>query len=234
MFKKIALGLLISAHAAGSFAQALTNIQANPSGSAYLQDSRGVIVRGGFGLCWRSGPWTAADATPGCDGELTPPIALKATAPEIVPKSEVAAPAKTVAPAVAAVAPPKRCDFSLTLENDQTFAFNRTFLTESAKKRIDEQVLGQLAKCAKIDIVIVTGHTDRLGSQQYNQKLSDQRAEIVAAYIKSKGITASIDTLGVGKTQPIKACSDKLDHKKLIECLAPNRRVVVEGRGLAQ
>lgn len=228
MFNKLTLSLIIGATTVGASAQTATNIQVNPGSSAYAQDNRGAITRSPFGLCWRSGYWTPEDAMPGCDGELAPPVA-KPTAPALM-RPSIAAPA----PAVPVPAAPKRCDFAVTLGNDQTFTFNKAVLSDTAKKRIDDEVLNKLAACAKVDIVIVTGHTDRLGTQQYNQKLSDKRAEAVAAYMTSKGISAPIDTLGVGKTQSIKPCSDKLDHKKLIECLAPNRRVVIEARGIAK
>ena len=223
MMKKIASVLFTGLAASSAFVQ--TDIQAKTPNSAYLQDSRGVIARSSSGLCWRTGYWTPADAVPGCDGELTPPIA-KPIAPPVV-ATQPASPA-------ALPTPPKRCDFAATLSNDETFTFNKASLTDAAKKHIDNEVLPKLAACAKVDIVLITGHTDKLGTQQYNQKLSDKRAETVAAYLKSKGINAPIDTLGVGKTQSIKACDDKLPRKKLIECLAPNRRVVIEARGLAK
>lgn len=222
MLKNFALALTVGLAAASAHAQ--TDIKANPDKSAYLQDSRGVIARSPFGLCWRTGYWTPADAVPGCDGELIPPVA-KPTAPAI------AAPAPTPAPALAA---PKRCDFAVTLGADETFAFNKAALNSAAKKRIDDEAIAKLGNCAKVDIVMITGHTDRLGTHQYNQKLSEKRADAVAAYLKSKGVTAEIDTLGAGKTQSIKVCDDKLPRKKLIECLAPNRRVVIEVRGLAK
>jgi OOP family OmpA-OmpF porin len=224
MFKKTACGLLIATAMAGASAQ--TDIQANPNSSAYLQDSRGVVIRSQHGLCWRGANWTPADAVPGCDGELVPPI-TKPTAPAIVNPT-------AAAPAPAAPTAPKRCDFAVTLDSDQTFMFNKAVLSSAAKKRIDEEALAKLASCAKIDVILVTGHTDRLGSQQYNRKLSEKRADMVAAYVKSKGATARIDTLGMGATQPIKSCNAKLPRAKLIDCLAPNRRVTIEVRGLAQ
>lgn len=228
MLKKLSFGLVASAAAASVFAQTITDIQAKPNASSYVQDGRGIIARDPFGLCWRTGYWTPADAVAGCDGELTPPV-IKPIAPPVA--AAAATPAPSPAPVPVA---PKRCDFTATLQSDETFAFNKAVLTGAAKKRIDNDVLNKLAACGKIDIVIVTGHTDKLGSQQYNQKLSDKRAEAVAAYLKSKGVSAPVDTLGVGKTQAIKACGDKLPRKKLIECLAPNRRVVIEARGLAK
>jgi OOP family OmpA-OmpF porin len=226
MLKKMAIGLVIGSAAAGTAAQTVTNIQANPNNSAYVQDSRGVIVRSQTGMCWRTGNWTPADAVAGCDGELLPPI-TKPTAPAIVTAPPVMAQAPAVPPA------PKRCDFTVTLVNDQTFEFNKTVLSSAAKKRIDQEVLPKLASCAKVNAVLVTGHTDRLGSQQYNQKLSEKRAGMVAAYLKSKG-AAQVDILGAGETQPIKSCDDKLVRAKLITCLAPNRRVTIEARGIVK
>ena len=224
MFKKIALGFALGAAATGAVAQTASDIKANPANSAYQQDSRGVITRSGFGLCWRSGYWSPTDAVPGCDGELAPPIATSPIAPPLAPQ----------AAAVSEPPPPKRCDFTVTLTNDQAFDFNKATLSSNARKRINEEVLPKLNQCAKIEILHITGHTDRLGSQQYNQKLSEKRADAVGAYLKSKGVNAQINTLGVGKNQPEKSCSDKLPHSKLIECLANNRRVVIEGRGLAK
>jgi OOP family OmpA-OmpF porin len=211
------------------FAQ--TDIQAATPYSAYAQDARGKIVRSGFGLCWRAGYWTMADAVPGCDGEATPLIA-KLTTQEVITPVAPSIPVVVAPPAKPAA--PKRCDFAVTLQSDETFDFNLATLKSDAKLKIDKDVMDKLATCAKLDLVIVTGHTDLIGNHQYNQKLSEKRADVVAAYLVSKGVTASIDTMGMGKTQQIEACDDKLAHAKLIKCLAPNRRVVIEGRGLAK
>lgn len=225
MIKTLALGLSLGA-AASAFAQTTTDIQANPANSTYLQDGRGIIARSPFGLCWRTGTWTPADAVAGCDGELVPPV-VKPTAPAIA--APVAAP-----PVVAAPAASKRCDFAVTLDSDQAFIFNKAVLSNTAKKQIDDEVLARFGTCAKVDLIMVTGHADRLGSQQYNQKLSEKRANAVAAYLKSKGATAEIDTLGAGKTQPVKSCADALPRARLIACLAPNRRVTIEVRGTSR
>jgi OOP family OmpA-OmpF porin len=129
---------------------------------------------------------------------------------------------------------PVRCDFSVTLESDQSFEFNKVQLRPAAKKRIDNEILAKLLACAKVDLILVTGHADRLGAQRYNQLLSLRRAEAVASYLKNKHVAAKIETFGMGKTQSIKDCADALPHKKLISCLAPNRRVTVEVRGLVK
>lgn len=211
------------------FAQ--TDIQAATPYSAYAQDARGKIVRSGFGLCWRTGYWTKPDSVQGCDGEAMPPVA-KLVTPEVTPPVAPAAPAIMTPPPKPTA--PKRCDFAVTLQSDETFDFNLAVLKSDAKQKIDKDVMDKLATCAKLDLVIVTGHTDLIGNHQYNQKLSEKRADVVAAYLVSKGVAAPIDTMGMGKTQQIKACDEKLSHTKLTECLAPNRRVVIEGRGLAK
>jgi len=223
MFKKLALGLVIGASATAAYAQ--TEVHADSKASAYMQDERGIVTRSAFGLCWRTGYWTAADGIAGCDGELVPPIA-KPIAPDIVAPTAVA-----TAPVFAA---PKRCDFAVSFASDQSFAFNKAVITEAAKKLIRSEIPGKLSACSKVEIVMVTGHTDRLGSQKYNQRLSQKRANAVAAYLKSQGVSAPIETLGAGKTQPVKACDDALGRSKLIKCLAPNRRVVIEVRGISQ
>lgn len=222
MFIKLALGLTIGATAIGANAQS-SDIKAKTLDSAYLQDSNGTIVRSAYGLCWRTGNWLAADAVLGCDGELTPPIA-NPTAPAIAaPLAQAATPALQPEP--------KLCDFIATLENDQTFPFDGAILTKAAKKRIDDEVLPRLANCTNVESILIIGHTDLLGSQKYNQLLSEKRAENLAAYLKSKNIISGINTLGAGATQPVKTCSNNLPRKILIQCLAPNRRLIIEVKG---
>jgi OOP family OmpA-OmpF porin len=98
---------------------------------------------------------------------------------------------------------------------------------------IDREVIGKLKEISKLELVLVTGHTDMMGSQQYNQKLSEKRAAAVAAYLASKGVPKDkIETLGMGKTSPVPGVKcDMKDKKALIACLAPNRRVDVEVKG---
>src|SRR6478609_6521355 len=89
MLKHFVFGFTFCIGAASALSQTATDIKASTNQSAYTQDSRGIIARSPFGLCWRMGYWTPADAVIGCDGELVPPIA-KPTAPAI---AALAAPA---------------------------------------------------------------------------------------------------------------------------------------------
>ena len=160
------------------------------------------------------------------------PAPAPAPAPkQSLPVTPPAAPAPAPAPA-AAPTPPKRCDAAVTFQKDETFAFDRYALTAAAKTRLDADVIGKLATCASVEAVVIEGHADRIGSQQYNQKLSERRADSVKAYLVGKGADRNkIETIGMGKTVPAKFCPDIKNRKELIACLAPNRRAIISVKG---
>jgi len=150
------------------------------------------------------------------------PTAQPAPKPVPAPPPEVAKPAPA--------APKKPAVLSVT--STELFEFNKAVLTNEAKAKLDKEVIARAKDFQAISLVHVDGHADRLGSAQYNQKLSEKRADAVRAYLVSKGFDQSkIETLGSGKTNPVKGCPDTKDRKSLIECLTPNRRVVVEVKG---
>ena len=235
-FRLTAAALLMLA-SVGATAQS-KDIVVDPKGDVpYVIDQRNTVVKSGSDLCWRTGTWTPGAATDTKAGEV--PVACECDkdvvgADKCAPASAravAAAPAAAPAPAAAA----GKCDFSVSLAADSTFAFNKAVLTKSARTNLDSAVIGKLGTCAEVKSVIITGHTDRLGSQSYNQKLSEKRARAVQSYLTGKGVKADvIDTMGAGKTQPIKSCDDKLGRKALIECLAPNRRVTIDVKGPAR
>ena len=120
----------------------------------------------------------------------------------------------------------------VNLASTELFEFNKAVLTKEARAKLDTEVVAKLGDLRDVRYIIVNGHADRLGSVQYNQKLSEKRADAVRAYLVSKGVGADkVETLGFGKTLPVKSCPDQKERKGLIECLAPNRRVVVEVQG---
>jgi OOP family OmpA-OmpF porin len=164
-------------------------------------------------------------------------------APPPAPKPEpIAAPPPPPPPPPAPVAKPEpkpepkpeapKKPAVVNLASTELFEFNKAVLTQDARAKLDAEVVGKLRDLKDIRYIIVNGHADRLGSAQYNQRLSEQRAEAVRAYLVSKGVDAAkVETLGFGKTLPVKACPDQKDRKATIDCLAPNRRVVVEVQG---
>ncbi|HEY6772662.1 MAG TPA: OmpA family protein [Oxalicibacterium sp.] len=214
MIDKLALGLLMGVSSTFAFAQ--TDIQA-PQNNGYNQDSRGAVTRSGFGLCWRSGSWTATDAVAGCDGALKPPIP-NPIAPEV----------KNI---LASEAVDKPCDFAVTLESGETFASGQAILNAKAKKRLADTVLPQLAKCQSIADMTITGHTDNIGAAEANRHLSEKRAASVAGFLKSHGVTTPINIHGAGETQPLLNCHAGMSRTRLISCLAPNRRVQIQVHG---
>jgi OOP family OmpA-OmpF porin len=162
--------------------------------------------------------------------------APKPAAPPPPPPKPVAAPQPVPAPPPVAKPEPKpeppKKPAVITVTSTELFEFNKAVLTSEAKAKLDQEVVARAKDLQAISLVHVDGHADRLGSAQYNQQLSEKRADAVRAYLVSKGFDAAkIETLGSGKTNPVKSCPDQKDRKSLIECLAPNRRVVVEVKG---
>ena len=165
----------------------------------------------------------------GCASEPEKP----APAPE--PAAKPAPPPAPTPKPVAKPEPPKK-PAVISVTSTGLFEFNKAALTADARAKLDQEVVARAKDFASIALVHIDGHADRLGSAQYNQRLSEKRADAVQAYLVSKGFDASkIETLGSGKTNQVKHCPDKVggkaDRKALIECLAPNRRVVVELKG---
>lgn len=116
----------------------------------------------------------------------------------------------------------------ISLSADTLFAFDKAVLKPEGKAALDAVI--RSAKGMKVEIFAVIGYTDRIGSDKYNLALSDRRAAAVKAYFVSQGIPAdAIITQGRGKANPVTGdtCKGQVS-KKLISCLQPDRRAVVE------
>lgn len=125
---------------------------------------------------------------------------------------------------------PNGCNGNSTfsLEGDFLFDFDKDILTAKGKEVIDN-VADQL-KASRAEYVKVEGHTDRLGSVEYNLDLSQRRANMVKARLIEQGVNASIDAVGLGKAHQVKAC-DNESGQALKDCLRPNRRVEISANG---
>ena len=168
--------------ACAAVAAALAAVPARAQGSGYLTDQRGAEVRNSTGLCWRTGSWTPAMANERCDADLVP---KKPALPPIAkPAPAAPVPAKAVAP------PPKPMPVvqKMTLAADTLFDFDKAVIRPAGKTRLDELVAK--LKDVTVDTVIAVGHTDRMGSDTYNLKLSVRRADAAKAYLVSKGVPA--------------------------------------------
>ena len=161
-------------------------------------------------LCWRDANWTPATAAPGCDGAIVP---VAAPAPVVAP-----APPPVAAPAVVPVAPPAAT--KVTYAADAFFDFDKSVIKPAGKEKLDD-LIGKI-KDINLEVIIAVGHTDSVGSDTYNQKLSVRRSEAVKAYLVSKGIEKNrVYTEGKGEKQPVA-------DNKTAEGRAKNRRVEIE------
>jgi OOP family OmpA-OmpF porin len=188
----------------------------------YAIDQRGNVAKSGYGLCWRTGYWTPAMAIAECD----PDLVKKPAAPAVV------APA---APGAPAVATPKPSAEKVTLAADALFDFNKAVLRPEGKAKLDD--VAAKVSDIKLEVIIAVGHADRIGTDAYNQKLSERRAAAVKEYLVSKGLEANrVYTEGKGKKQPVTKpdqCKGP-KSKKVVDCLQPDRRVEIEVIGTKQ
>ena len=162
-------------------------------------------------LCWRDANWTPATAAPGCDGALVAAPVAAAPAPAAKPAAAVVAPAPAPAPAVAT---------KVTYAADAFFDFDKSVLKPEGKAKLDDLV--SKVQGVNLEVIIAVGHTDSIGTDAYNQKLSVRRSEAVKAYLVSKGIEKNrVYTEGKGELQPVA-------DNKTKDGRAKNRRVEIE------
>ena len=118
-----------------------------PNNDGYLFDTRGVVAKSGFGLCWKTTRWTPAMAIAECD-------------PELVKKPEAPTPASPAAT-------PKPAAQKVTLAADALFDFDKAVLRPEGKKKLDGLVAK--SKSLNLEVIIAVGHTDAVGTDGYNQ-----------------------------------------------------------------
>ncbi len=200
----------------------------------YVVSPDGQLVKSGTGLCVRTGYWSLAAAQaykrPGqqfpvgceCDKDLLPKAVCEAP-PAAAPRPAAPPPASPAAPAPAprpgAPAPAPTSE-KVTFAADTFFDFDKSVVKPEGKAKLDDLV-GKLTGIT-LEVIIAVGHTDWVGSDAYNQRLSVRRAEAVKAYLVSKGIEANrVYTEGKGEKQP--AADNRTAAGR-----AKNRRVEIE------
>lgn len=149
----------------------------------------------------------------------------------IIPLAAVAIAAGCAKPQVAAEPEPaapatEMVTKEVVLDAEMLFDFDSDELTSEGQAALDNLV--SEAGGAAAGPITVTGHTDRIGSEEYNLDLSERRANTVADYLTQQGVPAgSVSTAGRGESEPVVQCEDQA-WNALVACLAPNRRVEVE------
>lgn len=182
------------------------------------RSAAGDVWKNVDGQCWRDASWTPATAAPGCDGMLAAP---KAAAPvAAAAKAPAAAPVAAAPAAAAPAATPAAAPAKVTFAADAFFDFDKAVLKPEGKAKMDDLV--SKVKGINLEVIIAVGHTDAVGADAYNQKLSVARSEAVKAYLVSKGIEKSrVYTEGKGEKSPVA-------DNKTKEGRAKNRRVEIE------
>ena len=189
-------------------------------------NSTGITWKNGTNeLCWRDANWTPATAAVDCDGAIKKAVAAPAPAP--APVAPAPAPKPAPAPAAAPVpapvpvpAPAAPVSEKVTFAADAFFDTAKSVLKPEGKAKLDDLVSKMGA--INLEVIIAVGHTDSVGSDAYNQKLSVRRSEAVKAYLTSKGVEKNrVYTEGKGEKQPVA-------DNKTKEGKAKNRRVEIE------
>ena len=207
-FNKVAMVLASAALATAAGAQSVDNWR---NGTGELAWKNGTNE-----LCWRNANWTPATAAAGCDGAIVAPKAAPAPAPAPAPKA-APAPAPKAAPAPA---PAPAAATKVTYAADTFFDFDKAVLKADGKAKLDD--LAGKVKAINLEVIIAVGHTDSVGADAYNQKLSVKRADAVKAYLVTKGIEKNrVYTEGKGEKQPV--ADNKTDAGR-----SKNRRVEIE------
>ncbi|HYE40416.1 MAG TPA: OmpA family protein [Ramlibacter sp.] len=222
---KVALLIASSALLAGC--GTMTSGGPAPAGARVVAANGGTVVdnwQNGTGeyvwrngtneLCWRDANWTPATAAVGCDGAL-----VRAAAP--APAPVVAQPAPAPAPAPRpAPAPQPPAATKVTYAADAFFDFDKAVLKPEGRAKLDDLV--SKIQGINLEVIIAVGHTDAVGNDSYNQRLSVRRAEAVKSYLVTKGIERNrVYTEGKGEKQPVA-------DNKTSEGRAKNRRVEIE------
>lgn len=202
-----------------------------PEKTGYVIDSQGNVAKSSSGNCVRTGYWTPAMAIEECD----PDLILKKMPPAAAPSQPAAPAAPSEAKPAAVVAPAAVAAY---FNAETLFDFDRAVVKPEGRKILDEKIVSGMKMHPEVALLIITGHADRIGTEDYNQRLSESRANAVKAYLVQQGVAADrIKASGKGESEPNpqantrQACKDNMGRNKLIACLQPDRRVTVESQG---
>ncbi len=146
-------------------------------------------------------------------------------APAPVAPVYVAPPPAPVVVATPPPPPPRRFE-KYTLSATELFGFDSSEVNLPQMKL--EEITTAIKGPGSPKQIVITGYTDSLGSDAYNQKLSERRALAVKKYMVDRGVESDrLVAEGKGEADPVVVCTDKA-KPALIDCLKPNRRVEID------
>jgi len=206
---KVAMMFAVAALATAAGAQTrVTAANGGPVNDNWQNGTGELVWKNGTNeLCWRDASWTPATANAGCDGALAP----VAAAPVVTPPPPPPPPVAPLPPVAAS---------KVTFAADAFFDFDKSVLKPEGRAKLDDLV--SKIRDVNLEVIIAVGHTDSVGTDAYNQRLSVRRAEAVKAYLVTKGIERNrVYTEGKGEKQPVA-------DNRTAAGRAKNRRVEIE------
>ena len=117
---------------------------------------------------------------------------------------------------------------TIGVDGEGEFDFDRAVLRDETKVLLDQ--LATKLKDAEYDQLEIVGHADRIGTEEYNQYLSERRAWAVARYLVKQGVPVTkLKVIGKGMYQPVTQPDEcvGLDRSQLIACVQKDRRVEI-------
>lgn len=187
------------------------------STDGYVTDSSGEIVRDSSNKCVRTVAWKPELAIPECDGKAGVAKTLKTTKPSIA-----------VIEKRTPVATKDDTQFvTVSLQAGALFDVDRASIKTRGQEKLN-LLARKLKETITTEKVEISGHTDSSGSDAYNQRLSERRAEAVKAYLVTQGVSADkMITVGYGESRPIASNKTSAGRTR-------NRRVEVKIRATKQ
>ena len=178
---------------------------------AYVLDAKGQIVRDSSNNCVRTSAWTPALAVPECDRNASAAKTVRTTKPSIaVIEKRKPSTAKDDSQFV-----------TVSLQAGALFDVDKSSIKQRGKEKLN-LLARKLKETITTEKIEIAGHTDSTGSDKYNQRLSERRAEAVKSYLVSQGVSADkMQTIGYGESKPIASNKTKVGQ-------ARNRRVEVK------
>lgn len=121
----------------------------------------------------------------------------------------------------------------IALSGDTLFEFDSAELSSQGRRELDKVADKITARENAIESIEISGHTDPIGQDDYNQQLSQDRAESVVQYLEDQGISRDLMTArGMGASDLVKTdCDNEPSRADRIACFKPNRRVEFEITG---
>ena len=213
---------LLRLSAAAAMIAAASGAHAAGDISGYLVYGAGSPVHSG-GTCVHTLEWQPSMRLGDCEPPAPKPVAAVQPAPKAEPAPVVEAPRPA----------PQAVPFRLSL--DTLFDYDSTLLKPEGSAALD-RLADQIAN-SNYQSVTITGHADPLGTPSYNQALSERRAQVIAAYLATRGVDAAkVSASGAGSTEAAITLADckARRHAALVECLQPDRFAEVAVTGTVQ